>query len=88
MSDYRITINDEPGNVLGPYTELGSAASEADAKTLARKLAAERNVTAASGVVVMVSADGSVPKWGCTTDEPDLAGGWTPTLRLDTGRRA
>lgn len=75
--------NLEPGNVLGPWEELGRAHSFPEAKELARDLAKAHNVTRASAVVVMVWAEGTCPSWACTIEESDLHGSFRPTLQIN-----
>lgn len=81
---FLIGWNLEPGNVLGPWEELGRSDSFEAAKARAREIARSFNVTRASAQVVMIWAEGTCPKWGCTADEPELHGSFVPVLKVGT----
>lgn len=79
---FLIGYNLEPGNIIGPWEELGRSDSFEAAKGAARLLAKAHGVTRASAQVVMVWAEGTCPSWGCTSDEPELHGSFVPTLTV------
>lgn len=84
-SEWQVSINDEVGNYLGPWTLLTMCGTEEEAKSLARRLAGSMDVRDGSGCAVMVSEKGRCPSWGATMEWEGHMG-WTPTLKFPIER--